>query len=330
MERNAIVQLGIDTYKGKPAGNYSVSDAQEVLRQEFITLNGGSTKLDFRNLREGAANGMYRIIEDILTVTVNDGLKGSEFFMNLVDDRNIAEGDLNEFTTPEKALFYVANTARGTQGIRRQRLNAGTTVSVPTKMRFIKIYEEITRLLSKRIDFNEMIDRVSRSFTKQTLDDIYGCITGLANGTTYFPTAGSYSEANLLSLIDHVEADTGQKATIFGTRSALRNLAMTNIADSAKEEQYNLGYFGKFFGTNVVCVPQVHAANTSTFKLNDKEIFVIAGDEKPIKFVTEGQGIVKITDPLDNADMTQEFLFGQAYGVALITANNNIGVYTLS
>jgi hypothetical protein len=237
---------------------------------------------------------------------------------------------LNEFTTPEKALFYVANTARGTQGIRRQRLNAGTTVSVPTKMRFIKIYEEITRLLSKRIDFNEMIDRVSRSFTKQTLDDIYGCITGLANGTTYFPTAGSYSEGNLLSLIDHVEADTGQKATIFGTRSALRNLAMTNIADSAKEEQYNLGYFGKFFGTNVVCVPQVHAANTSTFKLNDKEIFVIAGDEKPIKFVTEGQGIVKITDPLDNADMTQEFLFGQAYGVALITANNNIGVYTLS
>lgn len=103
-------------------------------------------------------------------------------------------------------------------------------------------------------------------------------------GTTYFPVAGSYSEDALLDLISHVEAAAGgEKATIIGTKKALRNLKESIMSDGAKEEFHNMGYVGTFFGTPVVATPQRHQIGSTSFVLSDNVLTIIAGDDKPIK-----------------------------------------------
>lgn len=189
-------------------------------------------------------------------------------------------------------MFVVAEAADGTQGIRRQRLGGVSETSIPTSLKVVKIYEELNRVLSGRVDFNEMINAVADSFKRKLLDDIYALWKGASvsdmGGAAYhnanFPTAGAYVESAMLDIIAHVEAAAnGQKATIFGTAKAVRNLAASIQSDSAKEDLYNMGYYGKFFGTPVIVTPQRHKIGSTNFVLDDDLITVIAGDDKPIK-----------------------------------------------
>ena len=58
---------------------------------------------------------------------------------------------------------------------------------------------------------------------------------------------------------------------------------------------------------------------------------MIAGEEKPLKVVREGDAIVIPGDPLKNQDLTQEYLYGERYGCGIILAGNGAGIgrYTL-
>ena len=334
-----IVKLAVDLYHGTPE-QYSVRDGNETLREALIAANNGSTKMDFRAIRDGKCNGLFAIIEEILDNTVIEGLTGNEFFMNYVDYRNLALGDENLFLVDDNILFEVARVADGTQGIRRQRLEGVTETSIKTEMHMIRIYEELIRVLSGRVDFNTMIGKVSESFQREILNQIYatwlaaiepGVSGGSALGSAvYFPAAGSFNEDAMLTLIEHVEAASGKEATIVGTKKALRNLQEGIQSDSAKEELHAMGYYGKYFGTNCIALPQRHKVGSTDFLLSDKVLFVAAGDSKPIKFVYEGDPIIIPGDPLTNADLTQEYVYGQKYGIGLVlSGGQSLGAYTM-
>lgn len=229
----------------------------------------------------------------------------------MVDFRNVAEGDQNLFLVEDNNLFVVAEAADGTQGIRRQRLGGVTETSIPTSLKVVRIYEELNRVLAGRVDFNEFIRKVAESFRKKMLEDIYALWSGATaaqmGGVTYFPTAGAYDEDDLLELVEHVEAAAGGKqATIIGTKAALRNLKESIQGDGAKDELHNMGYYGKFYGTPCVAVPQRHKVGSTEFVMDDKVLTIIAGDDKPLKVVYEGDPIMLMGDPLTNADFTQE------------------------
>ena len=149
-----LVRLAVDSYKGHVAGNYSVDDSMEVLRQALIEANGGSTKLDYRAIRDGKCNGMFAIVEEIINKTVIEGLSESCPLFNYVEFRNLAEGDTNVFEIRDTGLFVVSAIADGTQGLRRQRMGGGEEITVKTQLKGIKIYEELDRVLSGRVDFN--------------------------------------------------------------------------------------------------------------------------------------------------------------------------------
>ena len=328
-EMNDIVKLAVDAYHGS-VEKYSSREATDTLRQALIEANNGSTKVDYRAIRDGKCNGLFAIIETILANTVVEGLTGDEFFMNLVDFRNVAEGDQNEFVVENNDLFVVAKAADGTQGIRRQRLDGVDTTIIPTEMRIVRIYEELNRILAGRVDFNHMIDKVGESYRRQMLNDIYSLWTSAATATKLGPTyavGGSYDEGKMLDLIEHVEAASGgKKATIIGTKKALRNLRESVQSDGAKEELHNMGYYGNFFGTACMAIPQRHKVGTTAFVLNDNMLTVIAGDDKPIKFVWEGDPLVIPHDAIENADLTQEYVYGQKYGAGILLANGNSGI----
>ena len=329
-EIKEVVKLAIDAYKGN-VEKYSIGQSQEVLRQALIDANGGSTVLDYKKIRDGKCVGLFTLIEEILSRTVVEGLQGDEFFNAFVDFRNIAEGDQNLFIVEDSDLFVVADAADGTQGIRRQRLGGSTETAIPTSLKVVRIYEELNRVLSGRVDFNTFINKVAESFRQKLLNDIYTLWSGATatqlGGVTYFPEAGAYDEDDLLDLVSHVEAAAGGKpATIVGTKKALRNLKESVQSDGAKDELHNFGYYGKFYGTPVVAVPQRHKVGSTEFVVDDNTITIIAGDDKPIKVVYEGNPIVLMGDPMNNADFTQEYLYGEKYGMGIVLAGGNSGI----
>ncbi|MBR5014238.1 MAG: hypothetical protein IKY16_06495 [Bacteroidales bacterium] len=334
-EMNDIVKLAVDAYKGC-VEKYSVGQSQDAIRQALIEANNGKTTLNYKDIRDGNCKGLFTLLETILSQTVVSGLQGDEYFNALCEFRNIAEGDQNVFVVNDNNLFVVAEAADGTQGIRRQRLGGATEATIPTSLKVVRIYEELNRVLSGRVDFNTFINRVAESFRQKLLNDVYtlwsGATADQLGGTTYFPTAGAYNEDALLDLISHVEAAAGgKKATIVGTMKAVRNLAASIQSDSAKEDLYNLGYYGKFYGTPVVVTPQRHKVGSTEFVMDDDVLTIIAGDDKPIKVVYEGDPIVLMGDPMQNADFTQEYLYGEKYGMGIVLANNTgIGRYEMA
>lgn len=325
-----IVKLAVDGYKNR-VEKYSVSQSQDAIQKALIELNNGSTKLDYKAIRDGKCSGLFAFIEETLSKTAIEGLLGDEFFNALVDFRNVAEGDQNIFIVEDSNLFVIDDVADGTQGIRRQRLGGSHEVAIPTTMKMVRIYEELNRVLAGRVDFNHFINVVADSFRQKMLNDIYTLWSGATaddlGGVAYFPTAGTYDEEELLDLIAHVEAAAGGKpATIVGTKKACRKLVASIQADSAKEELHNLGYYGKFYGTPVVVTPQRHKVGSTEFVFDDDVLTIIAGDDKPIKFVYEGDPIVLMGDPMQNADFTQEYLYGEKYGLGIVLAGGNAGI----
>lgn len=329
-DMNEIVRLAVDAYHGTTT-KYSKSESMDTLRQAMVAANNGSTTLNYKNIRDGKCSGLFTLIEEILQRTIVEGFQGDEYFNSLVDFRNVALGDKNLFQVEDSNLFVVADAADGTQGIRRQRLGGVSETSIPTTFKVVRIYEELNRVLSGQVDFNVFIQKVSESFRKKLLDDVYALwSTATANdfgGTTYFPAAGAYDEDALLDLVAHVEAAAGGKpATIIGTKRAVRNLAPSVQGTDSQSDIYNMGYYGKFYGTPVVVTPQRHKVNSTEFIFPDNTLTVIAGDDKPIKCVYEGQSTIILGNPTDNRDFTQEYLYGEKYGMGIVLAGGNAGI----
>lgn len=325
-----IVKLAIDNRRGS-VEKYSLSESNKVLREALVDVNNGKTTLDIRAIRDGKCPELFGFIETVISQSIIDELQNDDYFMSMVDMRNVPDGDQNLFIVEDNDLYVVDDAAQGTLGIRRQRLGNAKEVPIPTKFKFVRIYEELNRILAGRVDFNVFIDKVIRSFRMQMLNDVYSlwatAAAGDIGGNTYYPTAGSYNEATLLDLIEHVEAAAGGKtATIVGTKAALRNLVPSIISDIQKDDLYTMGYTGKFYGSPVVAIPQRHKAGTNTFVFDDKKLTIIAGDDKPLKVVIEGDPLAITKDPFSNADLTNEFYYGEKYGCGLVLAGANAGL----
>ncbi len=74
-EMHDIVKLAVDAYHGT-VEKYSVNQSMDTLRQALIEANGGSTVLNYKNIRDGKCNGLFTLIEEILSRTVVEGLQG--------------------------------------------------------------------------------------------------------------------------------------------------------------------------------------------------------------------------------------------------------------
>lgn len=324
-----LVKVAVDAYRGT-VDKFSVAQSQDTLRQALIAANNGSTKLNYRDIRDGKCVGLFTLLEEILANTVVSGIQENDFFNTLVEYRDVAAGDELDFYVENNDLFTVSEMADGSQAIRRQRLGGYERVTIPTTYKGVRVYEEMNRVLSGQVDLNHMIDRVSASFQQKLLNDVYALwIKATAEdlgGITYFPTAGTYDEDKLLSIIDHCEAASGKRAVVLGTKKAVRNMKESVQSNSAKEELHKLGAYGTFFGTPVVTIPQRHKLNSTEFVYPDNMLTIVATDEKPIKCVREGSPLILSRDPADTRDLTHEYTYAERYGVGLVLAGQNSGI----
>ena len=69
-----IVKVAVDAYHGN-VKKYSVGQSQDVLRKALVDANGGSTTLNYKNIRDGKCNGLFALVEEILSRTAIEGLR---------------------------------------------------------------------------------------------------------------------------------------------------------------------------------------------------------------------------------------------------------------
>jgi hypothetical protein len=331
---NDVVKLALDIRHGTVPSQYSASDAKEALRQALIEANGGSSTLTMKSIRSGANDGLFALIEQIIQISNEEGLQANDFFSRYVEYRNRALGDSDVFHIPDDSLFLVSEIAEGSQSIRRQKMEAGSDVTVRTRLRGIKVYEEVVRLMAGRVDLNTFIDTVQRSMTNENLNDIYAQFVKAMNSieapySEGLTATGSFNEDRLLNIIDHIEAATGKTAVIMGARSALRKINTAVVADQARTDMYNMGHYGSFNGTDMVCLKQRHKIGTTNFILPENEVYIMASDDKFIKHVTEGEVLMLTSGLYDNVDLTQEFFMTERTGNAVIMSSV-AGIYRMA
>ena len=244
MERNEILSVAIDAVRGV-TGNFSAKQTSDELRAAFIELNGGSTKINPKTFYRG--NALFELVQELIPTIIDEGINSdtNPLFSELVEYRNLKDGDLAEFDIEGDANFVVATAANGIQGVRRQRIAGGTTVTVPTYMKIVRVYEALGRLLAGRIDFNKFVEGVAKAFKDYIADAAYTAIDSLSAATaglsaTYVLT-GTPSEGDIVGLIEHVEAATGKSAKIIGTKGALRQLTVAQAGNMYKDDIYKLG-----------------------------------------------------------------------------------------
>lgn len=326
-----ILKVAIAAVGGEIPAQFSKEQTSAALREAFIKLNGGEKKINPKTFYRG--NKLFDLVETLLAVIIDEGIKEDNELMNLCEYINIANGDINEFRINGVSNFVVSDVAAGIQGVRRQRISDGQTVSVTTNPKAVRVYEGLSRLLAGKIDFDEFINGVAASFQSKIREDAYNCLSAVTISTagvnSTYVISGTYNEDTLISLIDHVEASTGKAASIVGTRAALRKLTQAGGSDSAKDDLYKLGFYGYFNGTPMIRMRSAHKPGGDVFAFSDSKVYVLATDTKPIKIVNEGDGIMQQSDAIKNADLTQEYVYIQSYGVGAIF-NEKVGIYTIT
>lgn len=327
-----LVKMGLDLAHGNVSGNYSLDEANAAFTAQLIEANNGLKTLDYKAMRDGKCNGLFSIMETILTKTISEGLPASNPMFNFVENIQVGYGDQQTFEVKEKGVYTVSEIANGTQQIRRQRVLGGTTVAIPTRMYAVKIYESLRRILAGRVVLSELVSDVNDSFTKQINETIYDeVVAGFGSIVTPYSDAGSFSADTLLNIVAHVEAaNDGKTAMILGSRQAVGKITGIKGADanSAKEDLYAMGYFGRFGENPVVSMKNAHKPGTTDFILGN-DLYVIAADDKFIKHVQEGEAIIVQGDPMTKDDFSQEYFIGMLNGVGCVMSMQN-GVYRLS
>lgn len=329
-----IVKLAVDYCHGK-VKDYTINEASDVLNQALVEANGGSTSFDYRRIRDGQCSGFFSIMEKIIGSTMIEQIENDNTFNAFVEVININDGDQARIAVEDSTLYTVSATADGTQNVRRQRIDGYNTVVIPTQTYTVKAYDEMSRFLSNKVDIAKVTTKVAASFAQKFIEMSYSALLNASSttlgGSAFFPTAGTYDADELLKVIEHVEAN-GKRAMLVCTKAAAR-LAKEDIqSDGAKEELHNLGYYGTFYGTPVMVVPQRHKVGTTDFMFDNKTIFVFAIDAKPIKLVYEGSPLIIPRAGENNGDLTVELFYAVKAGVAVVVGGDggNVGKYQIS
>ena len=177
-----------------------------------------------------------------------------------------------------------------------------------------------------RINWVDMIQRVAKSVENALMRII---VKGIENA--YVPMAdekygfaGTYSDDEVLRVAENVQAKTGLRPTIYGSKSALANLRKSSAAlwsEAEKEEVRRAGHVGLFNGFDVVEIPNF-MDNHDNLVLNQNMLFIIPDGTKIIKLLNEGNAeIYEVTDQHARADQQIEYQFMARYQLGILKSN---------
>jgi hypothetical protein len=328
MRNNKLIQLGIDLATGS-VGNFSTEEANEKLRESLNKLMGAEDgKFNAKAFRRNKIK-IFEILEEVIDARVEVGLKDQ--FERFVDYRSVKFGDKLSFLPETDELFEVAEIAGGTNNLNRQRITYGRPYQITTGWEGVKIYEELERFLAGYIDWVKLIDKVERSFKQKITEKIFTAIKAAYNALSApYRYGGAWNVDQFDTLVSHVEAVSGMKPMVIGTRAAVRKAVPEFISDKMKDDRNQSGYFDTIDGITFGIIPQAHKIGSTEFAIDDDFLLVLPnGDEKIVKFVMEGEAQVEDGEGQTNADDTKEYSVRKKFGIGVETTAK-YGVYILA
>ena len=316
---NDLRQLCIDVYNGVDVKFENGETGNDLIVNAINKAFGGIDMSNAQAVKEALAYGKvdFAIINEVISTAIDLTTEDGSAIWNFVDYKNGALGDKNEFYVEGSDLLRVDVVTRGTQGVRRQRM-LSKKISVETVTKAIKIYDEISRIASGRINWTAFVDKIGKSFANDRFNAVVSAFGNITASGDY-AKGSSFTESAMIDLLTTVEND-GNKPKIFGSLQALRNLTMAQTGETIKDDYYNMGYMGKFNGYDCFRIAGKNVPNN--------KLFVVGADEKFIKIYDEGDTLTIPHDFTETADMTQELQVQRTYGVT-VAMGSKVGIYTI-
>lgn len=319
-----MIKLAVDLAKGK-VQNYSANEANETLRKAFADLMEfsleGDGKIDRKTFRRHKVE-IFEILEEIINETLHEGLENQ--FDGFAEYRNLAWGDTNLFKVPANNIFRVALVSDGNGNIRRQRLRDGQEFSVSLDTYAIKVGEDFHRFLAGRVDWAEFMEGIAESFRRDLTQRIYEAVYnsfGQYGATYHNRFSNGFTEDDLVEMAMHIEARTGEKVAVYGTKLALRKLAPSKITEAMNDARNKTGYYGEIAGIELREIQQSHKYGSDEFAIaNDFVLLLPQNPDKMVKVVNEGDAIIQDINGGQTSDMMQEYFIANKFGVSVITS----------
>ena len=288
-------------YNHNTLDGISAREANDKIVEIFRNVIGCDDKSTKAEIRRGIRRNQVQLF-DLIEVIIDDALvsgwQDNPFFKALVDVRNLALGDKNEFYVPDNRVLSVMKVSGNHHDIIRQRLGAGKTFSVETSWIAVKVYAEFERLLTGAEDFATLVGKITEAYDRYVNQAVYEALIGVGAtlGAQWYKSSAlnESTKETLRTLCMDVAMASDSEVVIMGTRAALASVFdLTNVSwasSEMKNEKYTTGRFGYWEGIKLQEIKQ-------GFKLNDTTQYLIANDvlfimpvgiEPMIKLVYEG------------------------------------------
>ena len=285
---------------------YSKEDTQTILRNQFDKVLGinfkTATKMQRRQAWRDHNKEIASLIEDVIADKMNSGWNSANArFMEYVDERNIAEGDANEFFVEDNSLLTVSKFAGNHHDVLRQAVKPGKAFSIDTSFYGVKVYTDFVLFQTGRVDFAALVDKMYKSIEENRYAALYTAFmsmdASLPTDMKLETTAAEASKDNIIAKIEAVSAATGKDVILVGARPAIQKLQNTvtynMFSNAMKDERNKNGILGNWEGYECLPLARVNKAGTreSVFSADDqKKVFILPIDPefKPIKRVNEG------------------------------------------
>ena len=335
---NEIAKLIIDNYNNDLPTQFSAktkAERDEMIRQEMLDVLG-MTKFDAMSFRKAMRNPVtnvkvFEIIENVITEGIIKGTYKNAFFDQFVETKTIDAGDINEFYVEPRHQLVAAEFSGSHFDLKRQRIDVGQSFSVEMRDFGIKVYEYLERVLASRCDFVTLVNLLQEAVDRKLREISYTTFEALLNRLPeQWTVSGSFDEAEILEVCAHIEADAGE-VTLVGTKIALNKLqgkVALPASDAMKNERNQKGYVSLWNGYRCIELEQVHKQGTFDFLMSNDEIYLIAGDTKPVKMAVTS-GLINETSGYQNHDMSMEYTYTFQAGVSVVL-DKAIGKITLT
>ena len=172
-----------------------------------------------------------------------------------------------------------------------------------------------------------MVNRVAKSVDNALMQIIVKQIEnayGTGEVDDKYAVKGTYSDAELIRIIQNVEAKTGQRVAIYGSASALAKVRMESSAlfsERDKEDLRNNGHVGMFNGRECIELPNFMDKNDNLV-LSTAHLFIVPAGTKIIKLLNEGNAeVYEVTDQHNRADNQIEYQFINRFQLGVLKSN---------
>ena len=304
---------------------YSVEDREQAIREKLFEVLEISQyeKKSFRKAMRKHKVEVFEIIEEIIdNVLANGDYQKNAFYNQFVEVRNLALGDENLFYIEGEKKLEVAEFSGSHWDLKRERFDVGESFKVGMKDYGVKVYEYAERIAAGRVDYAKIVAEVAKAVDRKMNELAQATfVKAVEKVPAAFKASGSFDEETIIEVAQHVEAANGQKPILVGTRLALRKLqGITDVvSDNMIDDKNRAGLLPVWQGYACMEVAQGHKAGSLEFTMPNDKVYVIAGNDRPVKLVLEGDTEVKeVADEFTNADGSLEQTVRFRAGVAVV------------